>query len=91
MPTTSTSIESSPLSVPSFPLDWIPALSVLVKAVAEEVARMLKPEVAKLAVSTLQPALLDVKQAAIYPWCASVAGFISTVRTATPSSKKIKY
>jgi excisionase family DNA binding protein len=27
---------------------------------------MLKPEVAKLAVPTIQPALLDVKQAAIY-------------------------
>jgi excisionase family DNA binding protein len=40
--------------------------TVLVKAVAEEVARILKPEVAKLAIPTIQPELLDVKQAAIY-------------------------
>jgi excisionase family DNA binding protein len=43
-----------------------PAMSVLVKAVAEEVARMLKPEIAKLSMPTVQPELLDVKQAAIY-------------------------
>jgi excisionase family DNA binding protein len=43
-----------------------PAMSVLVKAVAEEVAKMLKPEIARLSVPTIQPALLDVKQAGIY-------------------------
>jgi excisionase family DNA binding protein len=43
-----------------------PAISVLVRAVAEEVAMMLKPEIAKLAVPTIHPALLDVKQTAIY-------------------------
>lgn len=66
MPKTKTSIESAPLR--TFPLDgmMIPALSVLIKAIAEEVATMLKPEVARLAISTIRPELLDVKQAAIY-------------------------
>lgn len=41
-----------------------PALAVLVKAVAAEVAAMLKLELAGMA--GVQPALLTVKQAAIY-------------------------
>jgi excisionase family DNA binding protein len=48
------------------PIEGWPALSVLVKAVAEEVAKMLKPEIARMSVPTIQPALMDVKQAAIY-------------------------
>jgi excisionase family DNA binding protein len=40
------------------------ALAVLVKAVAEEVATMLKDQLARP--HTIEPALLTVKQAAIY-------------------------
>jgi excisionase family DNA binding protein len=43
-----------------------PALEVLVKAVAEEVATMLKPELARLSEHQVQPVLLTVKQAAVY-------------------------
>jgi excisionase family DNA binding protein len=60
---------ATPSPVPCSIADTIeasPAISILVKAVAEEVARMLKPEIAKLSISTIQPALLDVKQAATY-------------------------
>ena len=41
-----------------------PALAVLVKAVAEEVAAMLKGQLARPA--EIQPVLLTVKQAAVY-------------------------
>jgi excisionase family DNA binding protein len=43
-----------------------PAMSVLVKAVAGEVASLLRQEFARLAPSDVQPVLLNVKQAAVY-------------------------
>jgi len=43
-----------------------PAMSVLVSAVAGEVASLLRLEFARLAPSGVQPVLLDVKQAAVY-------------------------
>jgi excisionase family DNA binding protein len=66
MPKTNSSIESSPLSLPHISLDVTPALSVLIKAVADEVARMLNPEFAWPSTPTIQPALMDVKQAGVY-------------------------
>jgi excisionase family DNA binding protein len=41
-------------------------VSELVQAVAAEVARLLKPELERLAAPRIEPALLDVKQAAVY-------------------------
>lgn len=38
----------------------------LAKALAVEIAERLKPEIARLAVPVIQPALLTVKQAAVY-------------------------
>jgi excisionase family DNA binding protein len=43
-----------------------PAMTVLVKAVAGEVASLLRSEFARIAPSGIQPVLLDVKQAAVY-------------------------
>jgi excisionase family DNA binding protein len=43
-----------------------PAMTVLVKAVAVEVAAMLKGELARLSTPAVQPVLLDVKQASVY-------------------------
>ena len=43
-----------------------PAMSVLVSAVAGEVASLLRLEFARLAPSDVQPVLLNVKQAAVY-------------------------
>ncbi len=43
-----------------------PALAGLVKAVAVEVAFMLRGEIARAAMHQVQPALLNVKEAAIY-------------------------
>jgi excisionase family DNA binding protein len=43
-----------------------PAMTVLVKAVAGEVASLLRSELARIAPSGVQPVLLDVKQAAVY-------------------------
>ena len=43
-----------------------PAMTVLVKAVAGEVVSLLKVELARLTLPTVQPVLLDVKQAAVY-------------------------
>jgi excisionase family DNA binding protein len=43
-----------------------PTLSILVKAVAAEVASMLKGEMAGASVRAVQPALLNVKQTAAY-------------------------
>jgi len=43
-----------------------PAVSGLAKALAGEVASLLKLELARLSVTDVQPVLLDVKQAAIY-------------------------
>jgi excisionase family DNA binding protein len=47
-------------------IDADPALSVLIKAVAAEVASMLKGELARASTYTVQPVLLTVKQAAVY-------------------------
>ena len=41
-------------------------MAVLLKAVAEEVAAMLRPELARFVTPVIQPALLSVKQAAVY-------------------------
>jgi excisionase family DNA binding protein len=41
-------------------------LSVLVHAVAEEVAAMLRAELARASTPSIQPVLLTVKQAAVY-------------------------
>jgi excisionase family DNA binding protein len=38
----------------------------LISAIAAEVCRMIAPEIAKMTPSAIQPALLDVKQAAVY-------------------------
>ena len=43
-----------------------PDLNVLVRAMASEIASMLKGEMARLTAPSLQPALLTVKQAAVY-------------------------
>ena len=43
-----------------------PAVSGLAKALAGEVASLLKLELARSSVADVQPALLDVKQAAVY-------------------------
>ena len=43
-----------------------PAVSGLAKALAGEVASLLKLELARLSVADVQPVLLDVKQAAVY-------------------------
>jgi excisionase family DNA binding protein len=43
-----------------------PSLGVLVKAVAAEVASMLKEEIARTAGHEVQPILLTVKQTAVY-------------------------
>jgi hypothetical protein len=43
-----------------------PAMSVLVRAVAGEVASLLRVEFARLTPSDVHPALLNVKQAAVY-------------------------
>lgn len=43
-----------------------PAMSVLVRAVAGEVAYLLRLEFARLTPSEVQPVLLNVKQAAVY-------------------------
>jgi excisionase family DNA binding protein len=43
-----------------------PAMTVLVKAVAVEVAAMLKGGLARLSTPAVQPVLLDVKQASVY-------------------------
>ena len=43
-----------------------PAMSVLVRAVAGEVASLLRVEFARLTPSEVHPALLNVKQAAVY-------------------------
>ena len=43
-----------------------PAMSVLVRAVAGEVASLLRQEFARLTPSDVQPVLLNVKQAAVY-------------------------
>src|SRR5665213_3804451 len=43
-----------------------PAMSVLVSAVAGEVASLLRLEFARLTPSEVQPVLLNVKQAAVY-------------------------
>jgi len=43
-----------------------PSMSVLVRAVAGEVASLLRLEFARLAPSDVQPVLLNVKQAAVY-------------------------
>ena len=43
-----------------------PAVSGLAKALAGEVASLLKLELARLSVTDVQPVLLDVKQAAVY-------------------------
>jgi excisionase family DNA binding protein len=43
-----------------------PAMTVLVKAVAGEVASLLRLELARIAPSGVQPVLLDVKQAGVY-------------------------
>src|SRR5690348_15719611 len=42
------------------------AFDGLAKALAAEIAQMLKPEIARLIASTIQPALLTVKEAATY-------------------------
>lgn len=39
---------------------------LLVASLAEEVVRRLKPELAKMKPTTIQPALFDVKQAGVY-------------------------
>jgi excisionase family DNA binding protein len=44
----------------------ISPLSELVEAIAAEVLRQLKPELSNIAAPVIQPALLDVKQAAVY-------------------------
>jgi excisionase family DNA binding protein len=41
-------------------------MSVLIKVVAEEVARMLKPEIARLSVPTIRPATPGRETASIY-------------------------
>ncbi len=43
-----------------------PAMSILVKAVAGEVASLLRIEFARLSIPDVQPELLNVKQAAVY-------------------------
>jgi excisionase family DNA binding protein len=43
-----------------------PDLNVLVRAMASEIASMLKGEMARLTAPSVQPALLTVKQAAVY-------------------------
>lgn len=43
-----------------------PAMAVLVKAVAGEVAHLLRSELSRLNVPEVQPVLLNVKQAAVY-------------------------
>jgi excisionase family DNA binding protein len=43
-----------------------PDLTVLVRAMASEIASMLKGEMARLTAPSVQPALLTVKQAAVY-------------------------
>jgi len=43
-----------------------PTISFFVKAVAGEVAALLKRDIAKLSLAEVQPVLLDVKQAAVY-------------------------
>ena len=42
------------------------ALEALARTLAAEIAEMLKPEIARLAAPSIQPALLTVKEAAIY-------------------------
>lgn len=42
------------------------AFDGLAKALAMEIAERLKPEIARLAVPVIQPALLTVKEAAVY-------------------------
>jgi excisionase family DNA binding protein len=41
-------------------------LSELVQAIASDVVRILKPEMERMSPTVIQPALLDVKQAAVY-------------------------
>ncbi len=43
-----------------------PAMAVLVKAVAGEVALLLKSELSRLVIPEVRPELLNVKQAAVY-------------------------
>ncbi len=43
-----------------------PLTTILVHSLAEKVARLLKPESAKMPAPVIQSALLDVKQAAVY-------------------------
>jgi excisionase family DNA binding protein len=43
-----------------------PLYTALVRSLAAEVINLLKPELAKMATPVIQPALLDVKQAAVY-------------------------
>jgi excisionase family DNA binding protein len=43
-----------------------PAISGLAKALASEVAALLKSELARISTGEVQPVLLDVKQAAVY-------------------------
>ena len=62
-----------------------PAVSGLAKALAGEVASLLKLELARLSVADVQPVLLDVKQAAVYWGVRSSLFNISSSKRICPS------